>query len=240
MREQSRRVPRCLYALPGARRGGESLAVELSSVAAALAVRQVAARTRTSRSSSVLAAVCAVVAHRTNYRDLVFPLLSNNRFERHLMDYVGCLAQGSIVTVEVGEKSFDQLVGHTWAAALEASRQAGYDGFERSVFNNLIERERGLRFNHDPFFNSLVPESWSGLTAGVGFRPQQVEAALARTRLAWRPMPETGGPIRFTLNQIDDCLRLEAWSADTGLLPRAELESVLLGGRTCAGGRFAR
>lgn len=228
MREQSWRVPRCLYALPGARRGGESLAVELSSVSAALAVRQVAARTRTSRSSSVLAAVCAVVAHRTNHRDLVFPLLSNNRFERHLIDYVGCLAQGSIATVEVREKSFDELVGHTWASALEASRHGGYDGLERSVMNNLIEHERGLRFNHDPFFNSLVPESWSGLTAGVGFRPEQVDAALARTRLGWRPMPETGGPIRFTLNQIDDCLRLEAWSADTGLLPRAEVESVLL------------
>ena len=52
LREQSRRIPRCLYALPGARPSGESLAVELSSVAAAMAVRRVAARTRTSRSAS--------------------------------------------------------------------------------------------------------------------------------------------------------------------------------------------
>ncbi|HLK77882.1 MAG TPA: hypothetical protein VKU77_30075, partial [Streptosporangiaceae bacterium] len=32
-REQARRIPRCLYALPGARASGESLVVELSSVA---------------------------------------------------------------------------------------------------------------------------------------------------------------------------------------------------------------
>src|SRR5581483_8144511 len=37
--DQSRRMPRWLYALPGARASGESLAVELSSVAAAMAVR---------------------------------------------------------------------------------------------------------------------------------------------------------------------------------------------------------
>src|SRR5258707_12653381 len=37
LREQSRRIPRCLYALPGARASGESLAGELWSVAAALA-----------------------------------------------------------------------------------------------------------------------------------------------------------------------------------------------------------
>jgi hypothetical protein len=41
-------------------------------------------------------------------------------------------------------------------------------------------------------------------------------------------MPVSGTPILFRLNQIDGCLRLDAWSGDTGLLPRAELESVLL------------
>src|ERR1700730_10091461 len=64
LRERIRRMPRCLYALPGARTSGGALAVELSSVAAAMAVRRVAARTRTSRPSVVLAAVCAVIARR--------------------------------------------------------------------------------------------------------------------------------------------------------------------------------
>ena len=41
-------------------------------------------------------------------------------------------------------------------------------------------------------------------------------------------MPFSATPIRFSLNQIDGCLRLDAWSADTGLVPRAELEAVLL------------
>jgi hypothetical protein len=228
VREQSWRMPRCLYAVPGARTSGESLAVELSSVAAAMAVRQVAARTRTSRSSIVLAAICAVVARRVGYGELVFPVLSSNRFERHLVNYVGALAQSSIATVGIAGRSFDELAGHTWTRVVEASRHGRYNASEQAAMGKLIEHERGLRFEYDPLFNSLVPESWSGLTAGVGFEPGEIEVALARTELRWRPLPFGGTPIQFRLNQIDGCLRLDVWSGDTGLVPRAELEPVLL------------
>src|SRR5579859_163643 len=228
LREQSRRLPHCLYALPGARTSGESLAVELSSVAAAVAVRRVAARTRTSRSSVVLAAICAVVARRTSYPELVFPVSSSNRFERHLVNYVGSLAQSSIVAVEIAGRSFDELAGHTWTTVMEASRHGRYDMAKQVAMAELAEYERGLRMNYeDPWFNSLVPESWSGLTAGVGFGPEEIDVALARTTLRWRPLPVTALPTRFRLNQVDGRLRLDMWSGDTGLVPRAELESVL-------------
>ena len=69
---------------------------------------------------------------------------------------------------------------------------------------------------------------YSGLTAGVGIAPEEIDAALAQTELRWHPMPVNGTPIRFTLNQADGCLRLDGWSGDTGLVPRAELESLLL------------
>jgi hypothetical protein len=226
--EQARRIPRCLYPLPGARASGESLLVELSSVAAAMAVRQVAARTRTSRSSVVLAAICAVIARRASYRELVFRVSSSNRFERHLVDYVGALVQDSLATVEIGGRSFDELAGHTWTTVMEASRHGRYDTSKQAAMAELIAHERGLRFNDDSLFNSLFPESWSGLTAGVGFQPGEIGVALARTELRWRPMPVNETPIRFRLNQIDGCLRLGVWSGDAGLVSREELESVLL------------
>jgi hypothetical protein len=228
LREQSWRIPRCLYALPGARTIGESLVVELSSVAAAMAVLRIAARTRTSRSSVVLTAVCAVVARRASYPELVFPLVSSNRFERHLVDYVGSLAQVPIATVEIAGRSFDELAGHTWTKAMEASRHARYHPVKRAAMAELIEHERGLRLIYDPMFNSLVPESWSGFTADAEFQPGEIDDALARTELRWRPIPVSGNPIQFSLNQIDGRLRLHVWNADAGLLPRAELESVLL------------
>ncbi len=228
LRDQSRRMPRCLYALPGARASGESLAVELSSVAAAMAVRRVAARTRASRSSIVLAAICAVVARRAGYRELVLPLSSSNRFERHLVNYVGSLAQCTIATIETGGRSFDDLARHTWTTAMEASRHGRYDMAKQAAIAEAAEHERGLRLTYDPWFNNLVPESWSGLAAGVGFLPEEIDAALAKTELRWRPLPVSALPIRFRLNQVDGRLRLDAWSGDAGLVPRAELESVLL------------
>ncbi|HXL88910.1 MAG TPA: hypothetical protein VN969_08020 [Streptosporangiaceae bacterium] len=228
VREQSWRIPHCLYALPGARTSGESLAVELSSVAAAMAVRRVAARTRTGRSSVVLAAICAVVGRRAGYRELVFPVSSSNRFERHLANYVGALVQSAVATIEIGGRSFDELASHTWTTVMEASRRGRYDTVRRDAMAELIEHERGLHFDYGTLFNSLVPESWSGLTAGVGFQPDEIDVALARTELRWRPLPVSGNPIQFRLNQIDGCLRLDAWNGDTGLVPRAELELVLL------------
>jgi hypothetical protein len=228
LREHLWRIPRCLYAVPGARITGESLVVELSSVAAAMAVRRVAARTRISRSSIVLAAICAVVARRAGYRELLLPVLSSNRFERHLVNYVGSLAQTSIATVEIGGRSFDELIGHTWMRVTEASRHARYDRAKQDVMAEVIEHERGLRLTYGPLFNTLAPEPRSGLTAGVGLQPEDIDAALARTGLRWRPMPLSEMPIRFILNQVDGCLRLDGWSGNTGLVPRAELESVLL------------
>jgi hypothetical protein len=144
------------------------------------------------------------------------------------VSYVGALVQASIATVEVGGRSFDELVRHAWTTVMEASRHGRYDAAKRAAMDELTEHERGLRFSYEPFFNSLVPESWSGLTAGVGFQPEEIDLALAGTELRWRPMPGSASTIRFTLNQVDGCLRLDVWSADSGLAPRAELESVLL------------
>jgi hypothetical protein len=214
--------------VPGARTSGESLVVELSSAAAAMAVRRVAARTRTSRSSIVLAAICAVVARRVGYPELVFPIVSSNRFERHLVNYVGSMGQVSIAAVEIAGRSFDELADHTWTTVMEASRHGRYDTAKRAAMDELTEHERGMRLIYGPLFNSLVPESWSGLTAGVGFQPEEIDVVLAGTELRWRPMPFNATPIWFTLNQIDGCLRLDVLSGDAGLVPRAELESVLL------------
>jgi hypothetical protein len=144
------------------------------------------------------------------------------------VNYVGSLAQGTIATIETAGRSFDELAGHTWTTVMEANRHGRYDNVKRDAMDELIAHERGLHPNFDPMFNNLVPESWSGLTAGVGFQPEQIDVALARTELRWRPMPPGKGALRFTLHQLDGCLRLDAWSGDTGLVPRAELESVLL------------
>jgi hypothetical protein len=224
MLAQTQRMPRCLY--PTSHATGESLAVELSSSAAAIALQRVAARTRASRSSTVLAAICAVLARRTGYQELIFPLISSNRFERHLRHYVGSLAQGGITTIEVAGKSFDTLVKHTWMSVIKASHHASYDAVKRARAAQRIEDDRGLSFTYDPLFNSLVAESTSD--TGVEYHPEQLTAALQKTELRWRPAARNESPMRFTLNQIDGPLRLDLWSSDTGQVPRTEMESLVL------------
>jgi hypothetical protein len=226
MLAQLQRMPPCLYATPRAGPTGRSVAVEMSSPAAATAVQRIAARTRTSRSSTVLAAICAVLARRTGYRELVFPLLSSNRFQPHLRHYVGSLAQGAIAPVEVTGKTFDALVKHTWKSVIKACHHARYDATKRAEADERIQHDRGVNFTHDPLFNSLVAEPPSA--AGAEYHPDQVAAALRETELRWRPVPRSGSLMRFTLNQIDARLRLDLWSSDTGQLPRAEMESLLL------------
>src|SRR6202035_503220 len=138
------------------------------------------------------------------------------------------LAQSSIATVEIAGSMFDELALQTWTTVIKASRHGRDDTAKLAAMDKLPEHERGTHLPpHDPWFNSLVPESWSGLTAGVGLQPEEIEVALARTELRWRPLPVSALPIRFRLNQIDGCLRLDMWSGDAGLVPRAELESVL-------------
>jgi hypothetical protein len=115
---------------------------------------------------------------------------------------------------------------------MEASLHSRHDAARRLARDELTEHERGLRLNYAPLFNNLSPESWSGLTGGVRLQPEEIDVAPARTELRWRPMPASSigeeMPIQFRLNQVDGCLRLDMWSGDAGLVPRAELESVLL------------
>ncbi|MER5262036.1 hypothetical protein ABTZ99_08150 [Actinosynnema sp. NPDC002837] len=228
LQRQTSKIPRLLYHMPDTSPGGDPLAVELSSPAAATAVRRVAARTRASRQSVVLAAICAVLAHRTGDEEIVLPLMSGNRFDRHLLDYVGSLAQGTIASVGVAGRDFDALVAHTWTAVLEASRHARYDAAERARLDERIAHERGLLFRYEPLFNNLAPEPGPGTSPGALPGTDELRAALAHTELRWRPVQRNAKPVRFNLNQLDERLVLDLWVEDDGVVPRQEAESLLL------------
>lgn len=224
-REQLNRMPQCLYATPRTASDGESLCAGLSSVAGALAVSAVAARTRTSRTSIVLAAIGAVLAQRTGYRELLFPALSSNRFEPRLTHYVGTLAQGTLVALEVAGHAFDTLVRHTWAAVLESCRHSRYDAFHRVAMAHRIEHDRGVRFDFEPLFNSVVAET--GMRNRVS-SPATIEQARRATSVSLRPMAASSSLLRFDLCRADEVLGLDLWTGDTGRVSSDELRSLLL------------
>jgi hypothetical protein len=143
-------MPHCLYAGPRVGSTASSVMVQMSSPAVTAALRHIAARTRMSRSSAVLAAICTLLTRRTGYQRLVFPALSGNRFERHLSDYVGTLSQSTLTVVDTDTPSFDQLIGRAWSAIVSSSRHGMYDAHRRDDVVARVQRDRGVRFNFKP------------------------------------------------------------------------------------------
>jgi hypothetical protein len=161
-------IPQCLYARPrtGPPAGGGI--GELISVAGANALRHIAARTGATRPTIVFAALCAVLARRTGYRECRFPILSGNRFEPRLEQYIGTLAQSVLVRLDTGDAGFDELVRRAFGAMLNANRNGAWDASAARLSHQRVARQRGLRLRFEPLFNNLVVES---LAAGPPLTP---------------------------------------------------------------------
>jgi hypothetical protein len=232
--QQLPRLPQCLYAAPARHAADrQSLAAELSSRAAAMALRHVAARTRTSRASIVFAALCALTARRTGYPRFVCTALSSNRFDRSLADYIGTLAQTSLVAIEVGDLGFDDLVRRSWAAVVQASRHGMYDVYQRVALTRRIERERGVALDFEPLVNSAVVEPPAAAGVPEPGPLSDIQAARSDTTLRVSVLGPAAYPAavptlaRFDIIDIDEVMRLSLWSGDSTRLPAEDMKSML-------------
>lgn len=218
------RMPPCLYPVPRSELDSRSMSVEISSKAAAIAVRRIAARTGRSRSSAVLAAISALLTWRVGQPALVFPTLASNRFERHLVGFLGTLVQATVAVVEVGTARFDELVGRSWQAVLRASRHGMYDALRHDALARQIADERGVRFSFEPFFNSPAVD----LQNPVGETPPVPALMAGHATFRREEMRATGQLIRFDLLSFEPAMRLSLWSGDTSRLGVEEAETLLL------------
>lgn len=232
-RNQVAVMPSPLYLMPSVEGGlttdmqaDDAVAIEMSSAATALAVQGVVARTRSSRASCLLAALCAVLSARTGYHELVLPVMSSNRFESHLYDYVGPLAQTSVAAIDVGSVSFDELVRQAESGMLKACIHGTYDVYQFEKSKNQIAYDRGVCFCFEPVYNCTVIET------GVPGKervppPEYVSAMLSRTRLYRYRMPRLATPVRFDVFRLDGEVILRGWSSDLGRVPAEHVESLL-------------
>jgi hypothetical protein len=213
--ERLTRMPQCLYARPRVGPPAGAAAVLLRSFAAAVAVDTIAARAGSTPPAVVLAAVCALLSHRTGYAVCEFPVMAGNRHERSTVDYVGTIAQTTLITVEVGTAGFDELTRRALLATLTANRRGCYDVFRRMRLTDRIERERGVSFNFGPVFNShgAVPAP----------APDPVG-----TTVTWRPMPPSTPVLRFDLTRLAGVLELRLYYGDAGRTDRAEATALVL------------
>jgi hypothetical protein len=240
--QQQTVMPSCAYPSPPV--GGLTApdpepagAATLSSAALALALPHIEARTHASRATIIMAAVCFVLGRRAGLPACRLPILSVNRFEPQLADFVGSLAQTTMLAVDLIDTGFDDLVRRTHSAMLRASRFGSYDIYRRVDITRQIVHQRGVKLGVEPIFNSLVQPLRPGRLRpggpGSASGPQALQPnleaiadALPRTWISWSS--STGAtPVVFELLSADRVVRLRGITGDTNRITRAEVESLL-------------
>lgn len=222
-------APRCLYAAPYRAEYDEGPWTGwLRSPAAALAVPHITERTGGTRSMVVLAALLGLLSWRTGQRDCVAVSLASNRFEPRLRDYVGTLAQDTLLSVDAGTDSFDELVRRTGTATLRSAKHGYFDVYRMQEAVREVCHQRGIEFERDCAVNNL-------LVAPVNQTPTvlrpvaQVPEALADTTLHWWKPPPGESLLRLDLVEVDGLFNFGLWTCDTGRIPRHEIEALLRG-----------
>ncbi|MBB5953722.1 hypothetical protein FHS29_000292 [Saccharothrix tamanrassetensis] len=162
-----REVPQAMFPVPAAKTSAKTdwhhpgLRIRSRAVMAHLAA--VSERTAASASTILLAAVNALVCHRTGQSTCVTTSLYGNRAFQQLADLFGTISQDALLSVPVPETgTFDELVHDVRAQSLAAYRAAWYDP---AVVWDVITRvtaERGASYARDVVFNDMSPLTGTG------------------------------------------------------------------------------
>ncbi|QKW13540.1 condensation domain-containing protein [Verrucosispora sp. NA02020] len=225
-------IPQNLYAVPPAPDGpGGSSSSWLWSRAAALALPHIAARTGASTSMAVLAAVCAVLSHRTGHRQIAMPTLCSNRYERRLHDYIGPLATDSLVSVEVTCAGFDELIHRAGTAVLRANRYPAGQPQEMDRLARITD-ERGIHVARRCTFNDSSAAMGSGpptpaVTDTTATDPTEARRALTESTVVPRSWGEIRALLAFRLLDKEGQMILGVLTADRHRITDAESALLL-------------
>lgn len=226
-------APQCNFPLPSpdpADEPGGATSGWLWSRAAALALPHITARTNIGSSTAVLAALCAVLATRTEQPHYLMQILSSNRFERRLRDYVGTLAADGLMSLEVAAPGFDELVLRTGSAVLKAGRYSPIDAAEKDRVIEDVMHRRGVSYGRYCTYNDATNAYAQRLAAPpVPGDLAAVAAAMSETRVWQRDWPSASELLGFRLLQKDDEFILSVVVQDQVRTAPAEIESLLRG-----------
>lgn len=224
-----RAMPQCMYAVPSAdpRRSGGPASGWLWSAAAALALPHIAARTDASPQQAVFGSLCALLAWRTGNDESVLSTAASNRYQRHLRDYVGPLAQECLIAVDMRAERLDQVIHRCAASALRGTRTSLVDAAAMDRLIEQVARDRGIAYYRYCVFNDLSTQAGDSAVRPPRSGPAEARRALDRTRFALLPHPPTDQLMMVMLQQVDEELILGAMTRDTNRVPKSELEVVL-------------
>ncbi|MFC8622549.1 condensation domain-containing protein [Streptomyces anulatus] len=217
--------PQEMFAEPRGRRPGtdeEARQLTLRSRRGGRALAGAARRTGHPEATVLMAAWCALVAHRAGQDSCVTAVPSANRFHPRVARSVTTTSQDALLHLDVRVPAFDALVARTWGAVLNAYRHSQFDSVRLWEMIDRVTAERGSHFGRDVVFNDV-----SALPAPLlGTDTQDRDDA--EHELTWGP-PQTL-PTRllaFTYRTAPQ-LHISLWAAPTLFTPE-EAEGFLSG-----------
>jgi hypothetical protein len=187
---QLRHIPAQTFAepVPPADRSGQRHAhVRFTSPAAHLAMLAIARRTGSDLSRVTLGLIATAIARATGVTALTLKVMVNNRFRPGLAEVIAPIAQNSVVTIDVGDASLDEVVARARAAALTAAMRAYCDPDELSELTAVLDAERGhpaavtCRVNDQRAMVMRADEQLDGAEV----TPAQIAQLLSETSLNW-------------------------------------------------------
>ncbi|MEU6999816.1 condensation domain-containing protein [Nonomuraea sp. NPDC046570] len=189
--------------------------LRIRSTAAAAPLERTTRRTGASPSVIVMAALGALVGHRTAQRTCLLASLSSNRTHPRLRGHVGPLAQDALIVADLGAATFDELIGRFRVAALSGYQHSRFDSAELWEAINALDAERGTRYARDCVYNDMSLQAVPG-----GESP-----ASGDVELTWLPAASLPANLSLWVNRLGDELDLVLW-ANPAALPREQAEGL--------------
>jgi len=229
-----------LGSIPTRRFGGESSPrqprfweIVCRSPAMHLAMRAIAARTRSDTSHVLLAAYAVTLARITGRNPSVAQVLVNNRFRPGFADSVSHLTQTGICAIDVADSGFDEVVARAWKAATSAYLHGYYSTLAQHELLARVDRERGEDIDISYYVNDRRDQ---GNPPGAPPTDDEIRAALPLTTLGWgRKLDTYDGTFYLHVDSVPDAIEFAIW-ADTGHFApdviqacARELEAVTVG-----------
>ncbi|WP_097924032.1 condensation domain-containing protein [Streptomyces sp. wa1063] len=150
--------PQEMFAEPRGRRPGtdeEARQLTLRSRRGSRALAAAARRTGHPEATVLMAAWCALVAHRAGQDSCVTAVPSANRFHARVARSVTTTSQDALLHLDVRVPAFDALVARTWGAVLNAYRHSQFDSVRLWEMIDRVTAERGSHFGRDVVFNDV-------------------------------------------------------------------------------------
>jgi len=231
---QLRDIPVQTFGVPGGPSGPPEhryAQARFTSPAAHLAVLAVARRTGTDTSRATLAVITTAIGRATGLNPLTIKVMVNNRFRPGLADVIAPIAQNSVITVDAGGVSVDEVVTRVRSASLTATMRAYYDPDELTAVGARLDAERGhpaavtCRINDQ---RKMVLRA-EDLPDPGDLAPRQISQRLAQSTLTWLgPKDHMHEQVNLLIENRSDVLSLflmwDLWS-----LSQVQVEAILRG-----------